>query len=127
MPSCFAIAFARSTSYPRGWSTLLPRSVYCAKPTAESPNATVNSPGFFVGADAGAADAAAAVARIAQSATRTSRFFTTTPFGTDRNEANLARRHAEGKRLPKRLAPAAVPPGHGSRFSAAARHDSACA
>src|SRR4051812_31702106 len=50
MPSCLAIAVARSTSYPRGFVMVLPRTVPLLKPTAGSPKATVSSPDFMVGA-----------------------------------------------------------------------------
>ena len=39
------MAFARSTSKPRGFVIVLPRSVPTAKPTAGGPNATVSAPG----------------------------------------------------------------------------------
>src|SRR5262249_39196437 len=71
-PSCFAISFATSTSYPFGLTTVEPRTVPAAKPTAGSPKATTSLPGCITG---GAAEAAGtATAAAARSAATIRRF-----------------------------------------------------
>ena len=50
MPSFAAMSLARSTSNPRGLTTVLPRSVPTWKPTAGGLRPTVSSPGLSVGA-----------------------------------------------------------------------------
>src|SRR5581483_9292285 len=73
-PRPFATAVARSTSYPRGFVTVLPRTVPDAKPTAGSPKATISLPGWSVGAAVRFAVAAGAATRAANSRAGRRRF-----------------------------------------------------
>src|ERR1700751_2235891 len=90
-PRPFAIAEARSTSYPRGFVMVLPRTVPEAKPTAGSPNATMSSPDFNVGAEAGLADAAGTATRAASNTAGRRRFKVCPPLSCRKDEFTAVR------------------------------------
>src|SRR3954462_14309560 len=80
---------------------LLPRSVYDAKPTAESPNAIVNTPGVFVGTFAVRADATADPASVAASSRNTTRFTGEPSSGPGSGTGRGSRGAAEASRAPE--------------------------
>src|SRR5712691_6428433 len=78
-PIFFAIAAARSTSYPRGFETVVPRTVPEAKPTVGSPKATVSLPDSSVGGADVRAKAADATTSAAATASTGRKRFTSNP------------------------------------------------